>query len=175
MRNSAILVFFIAVACFSTAEAHAMLDHASPAVGGTVATSPGQVTLYFTQQLEPKFSGAEVRNSSGARVDHGKSISGNVMRLSVGTLAPGAYSVTWHVLSVDTLFDGTLPSDAGAKNVQMASSEGREKSSVARPSEQGVARHLSVGSFGLGNRPPFRTPDAAACYRFVLARATYSR
>jgi copper resistance protein C len=25
-----------------------------------------------------------------------------VMRLSVGMLAPGAYSVTWHVLSVDT-------------------------------------------------------------------------
>ena len=39
--------------------------------------------------------------ASGARVDHGKSISGTAMRLSVGTLAPGAYSVTWHVLSVD--------------------------------------------------------------------------
>jgi copper resistance protein C len=103
MRNSDILVFFLAVVGLSTAaKAHAMLDHASPAVGSTVATSPGQVTLYFTQQLEPKFCGAEVRNASGARVDHGKSISGNVMRLSVGTLAPGAYSVTWRVLSVDT-------------------------------------------------------------------------
>ena len=103
MRNPAILVYFTAFLGLSTAaEAHAMLDHASPAVGSTVATSPGQVTLYFTQQLEPKFSGAEVRNASGARVDHGKSISGTAMRLSVGTLAPGAYSVTWHVLSVDT-------------------------------------------------------------------------
>jgi copper resistance protein C len=103
MRKSAILVYFTAFLGLPTAaEAHAMLDHASPAVGGTVASSPGQVTLYFTQQLEPKFSGAEVRNASGARVDHGKSISGNVMRVSVGTLAPGAYSVTWHVLSVDT-------------------------------------------------------------------------
>ena len=27
---------------------------------------------------------------SGARVDHGKSVSGNVMRLSVGSLAPGS-------------------------------------------------------------------------------------
>ena len=103
MRNAAILVFFTTILGLSTAaKAHAMLDHASPAVGSTVATSPGQVTLYFTQQLEPKFSGAEVRNASGARVDHGKSISGDVMRLSVGMLAPGAYSVTWHVLSVDT-------------------------------------------------------------------------
>ena len=43
-----------------------------------------------------------MRNAAGARVDHGKSISGNVMRLSVGSLPPGSYSVTWHVLSVDT-------------------------------------------------------------------------
>ena len=86
----------------SPVEAHAFLDHASPAVGSTVGSSPGQVTLYFTQQLEPKFSGAEVRNAAGARVDHGKSVSGNVMYLSVGSLPPGRYSVTWHVLSVDT-------------------------------------------------------------------------
>ena len=37
-------------------EAHAMLDHANPAVGSTVDSSPGQVTLTFTQALEPKFS-----------------------------------------------------------------------------------------------------------------------
>jgi len=97
------IAFVVAlVAVSTTAEAHAMLDRASPAVGGTVASSPGQVTLYFTQQLEPKFSGGEVHNSSGSRVDRGKSVSGNVMRLSVGALPPGAYSVTWHVLSVDT-------------------------------------------------------------------------
>jgi methionine-rich copper-binding protein CopC len=97
-----VALFLISVGFATAVQAHAMLDHASPPVGGTVGSSPGQVTLYFTQQLEPKFSGAEVRNASGARVDHGKSISGNVMRLSVGTLAPGAYSVTWRVLSVDT-------------------------------------------------------------------------
>jgi methionine-rich copper-binding protein CopC len=103
MRNFNIVTLFMTVlGCSTTAHAHAFLDHATPAVGSTVATSPGQVTLYFTQQLEPKFSGAEVRNASGARVDHGKSISGNVMRLSVGALSPGSYSVTWHVLSVDT-------------------------------------------------------------------------
>jgi len=97
-----VTLFLTILGCSTTAQAHAFLDHASPTVGSTVATSPGQVTLYFTQQLEPKFSGAEVRNASGARVDHGKSVSGNVMRLSVGSLPPGSYSVTWHVLSVDT-------------------------------------------------------------------------
>jgi methionine-rich copper-binding protein CopC len=103
MRKFSFAAFFLMLVGSATAvQAHAMLDHASPPVGGTVGSSPGQVTLYFTQQLEPKFSGAEVRNAAGARVDHGKSVSGNVMRLSVGSLPPGSYSVTWHVLSVDT-------------------------------------------------------------------------
>ena len=97
-----VALFLMSVGFATTVQAHAMLDHASPAVGGTVGSSPGQVTLYFTQQLEPKFSGAEVRNASGARVDRGKSVSGNVMRVGVGALPAGAYTVTWHVLSVDT-------------------------------------------------------------------------
>jgi methionine-rich copper-binding protein CopC len=86
----------------TTAAAHARLDHSVPAVGSTVASSPGQVTLYFTETLEPKFSGGEVHSASGARVDHGSSVSGNVLRLSVGALPAGSYSVKWHALSVDT-------------------------------------------------------------------------
>ena len=97
-----VVLFLVGVGFATTLQAHAMLDHASPPVGGTVGSSPGQVTLYFTQQLEPKFSGAEVRNASGARVDKGKSISGNVMRIGVGAMPAGGYTVTWHVLSVDT-------------------------------------------------------------------------
>jgi copper resistance protein C len=85
----------------TAAQAHAQLDHAVPAVG-TVVSSPGQVTLYFTESLEPKFSGGEVHNGAGARVDHGASVSGKVMRLSVGSLPAGSYSVKWHALSVDT-------------------------------------------------------------------------
>jgi methionine-rich copper-binding protein CopC len=91
------------IACVATAaQAHAQLDHAVPAVGSTVASSPGQVTLYFTESLEPKFSGREVHNASGARIDHGASVSGKVMHVSIGALPPGTYSVSWHVLSVDT-------------------------------------------------------------------------
>jgi len=86
----------------TAAKAHAQLDHASPAVGATVSSSPGQVTLSFTQNLEPKFSGGQVLSSSGARMDAGSSASGNTMRISVKGLPPGTYTVRWHVLSVDT-------------------------------------------------------------------------
>ena len=104
MRNLKLaLLLLTMVGCSTATQAHALLEHASPAVGSTVAGSPGSVTLYFTEKLEPKFSGGEVRGSRrDARVDHGAGVSGNVMRLGIGGLRPGRYSVTWHALSVDT-------------------------------------------------------------------------
>ena len=85
------------------ATAHAYLDHASPLVGSTVATAPSQVTLWFTQKLEPSFSTMSVTNSSGQRVDSGRvSVSGNTMRVSIRATGAGTYRVTWRVLSVDT-------------------------------------------------------------------------
>jgi copper resistance protein C len=86
----------------TAAQAHARLDHASPPVGSTTGSSPSQVTLTFTENLEPKFSGGQVLSSSGARMDHGSSASGNTMRIGVKSLPPGAYTVRWHALSVDT-------------------------------------------------------------------------
>jgi methionine-rich copper-binding protein CopC len=83
-------------------RAHAYLDYANPRVGSTVASSPGQITLHFTQRLEPKFSRAEVRSAAGARVDQGASVSGNMMRVSLKALSAGTYRVHWRVLSVDT-------------------------------------------------------------------------
>ncbi|MGA6978753.1 MAG: copper resistance protein CopC, partial [Pseudolabrys sp.] len=38
------------------ALAHAMLDHASPRVGSSLPSGPREVTLWFTQKLEPAFS-----------------------------------------------------------------------------------------------------------------------
>ena len=46
-----------------------------------VKTSPHEVTLWFTQSLEPAFSSVEVSDPKGARVDQGKAaVSGNTMR-----------------------------------------------------------------------------------------------
>ena len=85
------------------AAAHAFLDHADPRVGNKVATAPREVTLWFTQKLEPAFSTITVTNSAGQRVDNGKTrVSGSQMSVSLRTGGPGTYHVTWHVLSVDT-------------------------------------------------------------------------
>ena len=85
------------------AWAHAFLDHAEPRVGSSVAAAPRQLSLWFTQNLEPAFSTVEVQNSAGGRVDLGKPrIAANVMRVGLKPLPPGTYRVLWHALSVDT-------------------------------------------------------------------------
>jgi methionine-rich copper-binding protein CopC len=85
------------------ARAHAFLDHANPLVGSTVSSAPHEVSLTFTQNLEPAFSSVTVTDASGAQVSQGKAqISGNTMRVGLKALGPGSYKVRWHALSVDT-------------------------------------------------------------------------
>jgi copper resistance protein C len=85
------------------AYAHAMLDHAEPRVGNTVATAPREIKLWFTQKLEQAFSTIEVTDGSGQRVDSGKPrVNGNEIAVSLRPLMPGTYRVNWHVLSADT-------------------------------------------------------------------------
>jgi hypothetical protein len=104
MRTLIVFVSLILIALGnSAARAHAFLDHASPLVGSTVGTAPHELSLWFTQNLEPAFSTVEVTDAGGTRVDQGKAqVSANTMRVGLKSLAPGSYRVRWHALSVDT-------------------------------------------------------------------------
>jgi methionine-rich copper-binding protein CopC len=85
------------------ALAHAFLDHASPLVGSSVASAPHEVTLTFTQNLEPAFSTVTVTDPGGADIGQGKAqVSGNTMRIGIKAGGAGTYRVHWHALSVDT-------------------------------------------------------------------------
>jgi len=98
-------LFITLCAVFPTtaAQAHAHLTQSVPAAGATVAAAPEQVSLTFTENLEPAFSTVEVTDGSGARVDTGKAaVSGNTMQVGLKAGAPGTYHVKWHVVSVDT-------------------------------------------------------------------------
>ncbi|MGH7048418.1 MAG: copper resistance CopC family protein [Stellaceae bacterium] len=90
----------------AAAQAHAFLDHSSPAVGSSVPRAPASVTMWFTQQLEPAFTTATVTDKSGNRVDSGAarvdSKDPTELEVPLKPLAPGTYTVTWHALSVDT-------------------------------------------------------------------------
>jgi len=104
MRPRVLILSLLAMALGSVAvHAHAMLDHASPAVGSAVASPPREVSLTFSQNLEAAFSSVQVTDANGARVDQGKpQISGNTMRVGLKSLSPGTYRVRWQALSVDT-------------------------------------------------------------------------
>jgi methionine-rich copper-binding protein CopC len=90
----------------SAALAHAFLRHAAPAVGSTVAAAPPELTLDYTEGVEPRFSGVDVLDAQGQHVDAGDLhlAPGNPKRLVIGLkkLPPGTYTVKWHVISVDT-------------------------------------------------------------------------
>jgi methionine-rich copper-binding protein CopC len=102
----------IAIACAAglsmpmAAQAHAHLDHSQPAAGVTIKAAPNEVTLSFTEAVEPKFSSIEVRDAKGTAVQSGsaQAVAGNTAQLRVGVkaLPPGTYTVKWRVLSVDT-------------------------------------------------------------------------
>ena len=100
-----IVIAFVLLVAPVAAGAHAMLDHASPAVGSAVAAAPKEVVLSFTEKLEPKFSSIEVRDAQGAAVQAGKAALGGSpteLRIALKPLPPGTYKVIWRVLSVDT-------------------------------------------------------------------------
>jgi streptogramin lyase/putative copper export protein/methionine-rich copper-binding protein CopC len=86
----------------SPAYAHANLIRSDPPANSVLPSSPHQVTLYFTEQLEPKLSGAAVLDPTGKEVDTGYSVSSSdatILIVSLPTLPSGVYTVAWHAIS----------------------------------------------------------------------------
>jgi len=103
---AALTALLLTAAPLAPSLAHAFPDHSVPAVGGTVAQSPSEIRIWFTQKLEPSFSNIEVLDATGTRVDQDDTSvdkqDPTLLRVSVKPLAAGTYKVVWHVVSVDT-------------------------------------------------------------------------
>src|SRR5580698_9485287 len=86
------------------AWAHAFLERASPPVGSDLAASPQQIAITFTEGVEPLFSAIEVHGQNGAAVSagtpHVAPDNNRVLSVELPKLAPGTYTVSWHVTSV---------------------------------------------------------------------------
>ena len=96
------LTILFTLAGLSLAQAHAFLDHADPRVGSTVS-SPAQVTVWMTEDLEAAFSKVQVFDSKGTEVDQKDvKVSGATMTVSVAKLPSGTYKVVWSAVAVDT-------------------------------------------------------------------------
>jgi hypothetical protein len=100
----ALLAVVIAMASPArTASAHAVLVRSEPAADARLTAPPAEIRMWFSEPLEPAFSGARLLRATGeevigaaVRFDSGD---GTRMSLGVDALVPGFYTVAWHTLS----------------------------------------------------------------------------
>jgi methionine-rich copper-binding protein CopC len=101
-----VIFFLILVAASARLKAHAFLQGAEPAVGSTVQTSPSEIRIRFTENIEPAFSSVQVFDPSGKEVDkHDVGLDRSdhaLLHVSLPRLGAGIYKVVWRVVSVDT-------------------------------------------------------------------------
>ena len=87
-----------------TAFAHTHPVEMTPAADATVG-APQNITIHFSEPLEPKFSQITLTDATGHVINKEPSVVGadaKTMMVPVPTLAPGVYTVNWVGVSVDT-------------------------------------------------------------------------
>ena len=86
--------------------AHAFLERASPPVGSEVTVSPPELSITFTEGVEPLFSTIVLHGANGAAIatgtPHVAPDSNRRLTVELPKLLSGTYTVNWHVTSVDT-------------------------------------------------------------------------
>jgi hypothetical protein len=106
MKRMIISLFLVVLTGTARVEAHAFLKNAEPSVGSTVQSSPGEVRIRFTENVEPTFSSIQVFDASGKEVDkrdvHSDRSDRALLHVSLPRLGAGVYKVVWRVVSVDT-------------------------------------------------------------------------
>jgi methionine-rich copper-binding protein CopC len=99
-------VSLISLISAGQAFAHAHLATATPQPNGTVQSAPSQVSIEYTEELEPKLSAIKVEDASGTEVDAGNSQvdAKDTKHMIVGLkpLQPGTYKVIWNATATDT-------------------------------------------------------------------------
>jgi methionine-rich copper-binding protein CopC len=90
----------------SMVDAHAKLARSEPPLASTLRTAPGEVRLWFTENLEPTFSAAHLLDGDGRRVGGVDSkvdeTNPALLRLTVPPLGDGRYTVVYRVVSIDS-------------------------------------------------------------------------
>lgn len=104
--------------------AHAVLVRSEPASNARLAEPPTEIRLWFTEPLEPKYSGFELRDSQGAVVPTAASqvdpTDPHQLFMQPDGLADGLYTVVWWNVSaadghaIEGSFPFTIRADASA-------------------------------------------------------------
>src|SRR2546430_14729209 len=104
---AALFALFLALVFPGVSSAHAVLLRSDPAQDAILRVAPKQVRMWFSENLGPSFSSAEVLNAANQqRVDrHDSHVSPSDTReMDVSlppALSPGVYAVIWRSFSSD--------------------------------------------------------------------------
>lgn len=107
-KIAALIMALIAGSVVATAaHAHPKLVKSEPTKDAVITTSPKELRLSFNEELVAKFSGAEVKDQKGQKVETGAASPDpkDKKQLIVPLTKPlptGAYKVDWHVVADDT-------------------------------------------------------------------------
>jgi copper transport protein len=137
-----LLALLTTLAAPAGAAAHALLVASDPAAGASLPSAPSAVTLTFSEEPDPRLSQIKVLDTSGAASSSGEvsAVPGksNELRVSLGALNAGVYTVAWRTVSA---VDGHLATGSFAFAVGVPVPSG---SGIANPSPAGFE-----GSSGL--------------------------
>ncbi len=130
-RQVVCLAVVVVASAAATAMAHGILQGSSPRANAVFPSSPPEVVLAFNEPIDETFSRVEILSSDGNRAGGPAQVSagGTRMRVTVGPLPPGIYTVRWRVLSA---VDGHITSGAFV----FAVGTGRQPEQAARTGER---------------------------------------
>jgi copper resistance protein C len=105
VASVAVLALLVMTVLPSPARAHSVPQRFAPAPEAVLRSAPTEVRILFDGDLEPAFSAIQVTDAGGRRVDQGGTRldprNRRLLRVRLGTLTPGVYRVTWHILAID--------------------------------------------------------------------------
>ncbi|MDT0017559.1 copper resistance CopC/CopD family protein [Listeria swaminathanii] len=101
-----VILLYILIVPVQHVSAHAYLENSNPADQSHIKTAPEKVTLVFNEEIEADFPLIEVKDSSGKRVETGKTAvskkNNHMVEASLpADLKDDVYSVSWRVVSAD--------------------------------------------------------------------------
>ncbi len=83
------------------AAAHPYLVSATPTAGATVPTSPGRITIFYTEELDAPYSVVSLVGPDGHEVSAQVSSSGSRLVATLPPLGAGTWVVNWTVVGED--------------------------------------------------------------------------
>ena len=106
-RRLVIVLMLLAVpVAAGLADAHAKLARSEPPASSTLRGTPPEIRLWFTENLEPAFSAAQLldgeRRQVGGAVAQVDAVNAALLRMRLPALGPGQYRVVYRVVSIDS-------------------------------------------------------------------------